>query len=116
MSLPSIIVQPTCCDFAFASLRARDHDFDAAVLGAPVRRRIGGDGDVRALAVDLDRGPGCVRPALEQLGDRLGALDREIPVRREAHALDRHVLSVCPTTLIWPGSFVEQRAMRAATA
>ena len=50
---------------------------------------------------------------LEQFGDRLGALDREMTVRREPHTLDRHVVGVADD-FDEAGLLIEQRAMRAA--
>src|SRR5262245_63041420 len=82
MSFRTIGPLPFCLFSARGVSRvARDHHLDAAVLRAPFRGGVGGDRNVRPLAVDFDA-VGIGQAGLEQRGHRLGPLHGGMPVRR----------------------------------
>src|SRR5882762_1145422 len=88
------------------SISPRDEYLDAPVLGLAVGRRIGRDRNFRPFAVDLDAVR--LRQSLrQQRADRLGALDREMPIGREPHALDRLAVGM-PDDLDEPFFLIEQ--------
>src|SRR6267154_4404354 len=75
------------------SIRPWDQNFDAAVFRPPVRRRVGRNGRFRAFAVHLDA-IRTLQALLQELADRFRALDRKMPVGREADALDRLIVGM----------------------
>src|SRR3954470_940471 len=81
------------CPFPCPLFAAFDEDFDAPVLGAPLRRRVAGDRRVGALTFDVD--PVRISKAqLEQGSDRLGAFDREFEIRWEPHGSDGRIVGM----------------------
>src|SRR5215472_11498496 len=81
-------VLQSCWVLPSRSVSARNENLDATVLGSALGRVIIGNRDISAFAIDGH--PIWLRKSLpQQNGDRPGALQRQVPVRRESDRVDR---------------------------